>query len=148
MTEQPAAIFGIDLGTTYSCIARMDDYGRPEAIPNLEGSRITPSVVFFDSGDQVIVGQVAKNNAHLFPDQIVEIVKRQMGKSDWTFFYNGRDYTPEELSSYILRKVVGDADVAGRAAVITEVEGTAYRSAASTFTLDPNDPLGEGFLLR
>ena len=45
-------------------------------------------------------------------------------------------------------KVVGDADVAGRAAVITEVEGTAYRSAASTFTLDPNDPLGEGFLLR
>ena len=110
MTEQPAAIFGIDLGTTYSCIARMDDYGRPEAIPNLEGSRITPSVVFFDSGDQVIVGQVAKNNAHLFPDQIVEIVKRQMGKSDWTFFYNGRDYTPEELSSYILRKVVGDAE--------------------------------------
>jgi molecular chaperone DnaK (HSP70) len=111
MSEQSTTIFGIDLGTTYSCIAHMDEYGRPVAIANAEGHRITPSVVFFD-GENRIVGDEAKNNAQLHPDQVVEMVKRQMGHSDWAFFYNGVEYGPEEISSFILRKVVGDVEQA------------------------------------
>ena len=110
MTEQTTTIYGIDLGTTYSCIARMNDYGQPEAITNAEGSRITPSVVLFDSEEQIIVGQEAKNNAVNYPDRVVEMVKRQMGHSEWTYDYNGKQYTAEELSSFILKKVVSDAE--------------------------------------
>jgi molecular chaperone DnaK (HSP70) len=109
MAEQPTTVYGIDLGTTYSCIAHMNESGRPVAITNAEGDRITPSVVFFD-GENRVVGKEAKNNAVLYHDRIVEMVKRQMGHSDWVFFYNGTEYTPEEISSYILRKVVGDAE--------------------------------------
>ena len=71
----PNVIFGIDLGTTYSCITYVDEYGRPVAIPNAEGSRITPSVIFFD-GENRVVGSEAKNNSRLYPDQVVEMVKR------------------------------------------------------------------------
>lgn len=111
MTQQTTTVFGIDLGTTYSCIAHIDEYGRPATIPNAEGDRTTPSVIFFD-GESRIVGKEAKNNAVLYPDQVVELVKRQMGQSDWVFFYDGKEYTPEEISSYIIRKVVGDAETA------------------------------------
>lgn len=111
MTEQSSTVFGIDLGTTFSCIAHIDEYGRPAAIINAEGSRITPSIIFFD-GENRVVGNEAKNVARMYPDQVASLVKRQMGHSDWTFHYNGVDYTPEEISSFILRKVVGDAEQA------------------------------------
>jgi molecular chaperone DnaK len=109
MTEQSSTIFGIDLGTTFSCIAHIDEYGRPAAIINAEGSRITPSVVFFD-GNNRTVGAEAKNIAIMYPNQVVSLVKRQMG-SDWVFHYDfdGVDYTPEEISSYIIKKLVNDA---------------------------------------
>ena len=110
MAEQATTIFGIDLGTTYSCIAYVDDYGRPSTIPNSEGERTTPSVVFFD-GDNRIVGKEAKGAATLNPDQIVEMIKRQMGQPDWIYFYEGEEYKPEEISSYILRKLVSDAEM-------------------------------------
>ncbi len=102
-------VFGIDLGTTYSCIAYVDEYGKPVVIPNVEGDRTTPSVVQFE-GSNRIVGKEAKNNAVLYPNQVVEMVKRHMGTSDWVFTYEGVDYRPEEISSYILRKLVGDAE--------------------------------------
>lgn len=111
MLEQVSPIFGIDLGTTYSCIAYVDEYGKPITVVNAEGARTTPSVVFFDEENRV-VGQEAKNNAVLFPDQVVEMVKRQLGQPHWLFFYEGTEYTAEEISSYILRKVVGDAEMA------------------------------------
>ena len=56
MSETEIHVFGIDLGTTYSCIARVDPTGRPEVIYNFEGDAITPSVVFFD-GDKRVVGE-------------------------------------------------------------------------------------------
>lgn len=111
MSEQASAIFGIDLGTTYSCIAYVDEYGRPTTIANAEGARTTPSVIFFDEENR-IVGQEAKNNAVIFPNEVVEMVKRQMGQPHWVFFYEGTEYSAEEISSYILRKVVGDAETA------------------------------------
>lgn len=109
MPEHMSTVFGIDLGTTYSCIAHIDEYGRPVTIANFEGDRTTPSVVYFE-GQNRVVGKEAKNNAVLYPDQVVEMVKRQMGKRDWRFFCDGAEYSAEEISSYILRKLVNDAE--------------------------------------
>jgi molecular chaperone DnaK len=109
MTQRASTVYGIDLGTTYSCIARIDEYGRPEVIKNQEGDHITPSVVFFD-GDQRVVGKEAKHVAKMLPDRVVEMVKRRMGDADWRFRYEGEDYRAEEISAFILRKVAGDAE--------------------------------------
>lgn len=108
MSEQASTVFGIDLGTTYSCIAYVDEYGKPTVVPNAEGDRTTPSVIFFD-GKNRVVGKEAKNVAVLHHDAVVDMVKRQMGKRDWIFAYEGTEYSAEEISSYILRKLVGDA---------------------------------------
>ena len=111
MSEQATKAYGIDLGTTFSCIAHIDEYGRPAIIPNAEGQYTTPSVVFLD-GPNRVMGMEAKNNAILYADQVVSQVKRHMGEPDWRFFYDGKDYTAEEISSYILRKVVSDGEMA------------------------------------
>ena len=70
---------GIDLGTTFSAVAHIDAYGKPQIIPNAESERITPSVILFD-GSNVIVGTTAKNNAVAEPEKIVDFIKREMGK--------------------------------------------------------------------
>lgn len=107
--QQPTPIFGIDLGTTYSAIAYIDQYNRPAVIPNAAGDRTTPSVVQF-AGSERIVGKEAKNNVALYPDSTVQMIKRYMGSSSYTFIYDGVTYTPEEISSYILRKLAQDAE--------------------------------------
>lgn len=112
MAEMTTKIYGIDLGTTYSCIAYVDEFGKPVTIANIEGERTTPSVVFFDGGNRV-VGNEAKNNAVLYPEQVVALVKRHMGEPAWIFVYDGIEYHAEEISSYILRKLVEDAEQAG-----------------------------------
>jgi len=101
-------VFGIDLGTTYSCIARVDDTARAEVIKNNDGDNITPSVVEFD-GDNVIVGADAKSEAVLNPENTIMLVKTLMGKTDFAINYNGEDKTPEEISAFILRKLTQDA---------------------------------------
>nr|BBH86991.1 molecular chaperone DnaK [Thermosporothrix sp. COM3] len=101
-------VFGIDLGTTYSCIAYVDEYGKAVVIPNREGDPTTPSVVQF-AGSERIVGKEAKNSAVLAPGEVVEMVKRQMGDPHWRFIHEGIEYSPEEISSYILRKLTDDA---------------------------------------
>ena len=103
-------VFGIDLGTTYSCIARIriDGTTKAEVIRNNEGDYMTPSVVLFE-GDSVIVGNAAKTEATLNSDTTVMLVKTLMGKSNFAIRYNGEDRTPEEISSYILRKLAKDA---------------------------------------
>lgn len=109
METQDTIVFGIDLGTTYSCIAYVDEYGKAVVIPNADNDHTTPSVVQFE-GKNRVVGKEAKNSAVLNPDSVVEMVKRQMGSTDWRFHYEGDDYRPEEISSYILRKVADDAE--------------------------------------
>lgn len=103
-------VYGIDLGTTYSCIAYVDGTGRPTMVPNKEGDPTTPSVVWFESESNIVVGKTAKENADLYPDHVVSMVKRSMGAADWKskpMF--GKSYTPQEVSAFILRKVVEDA---------------------------------------
>lgn len=110
MSKQTKRIFGIDLGTTYSSIACVDEYGKTVVIPNAENQRVTPSVVFFD-GDNVVVGDVAKESAKLYPHDVVSFVKRSMGEADFIFEHNGKRYRAEELSSFIIRKIVQDAEM-------------------------------------
>lgn len=109
MGTQMKKIFGIDLGTTYSSIAYVDDFGKPVVVPNAENERVTPSVVFFD-GDSVIVGGVAKESAKLYPNDVVSFIKRSMGEPNFIFDYGGKSYRPEEISAYILKKVAQDAE--------------------------------------
>ena len=104
-------VVGIDLGTTFSVIAHINEHGQPEIIPNLESERITPSVVMFED-NLVTVGKIAKQNARAVPEQIVEFVKREMGKSKAEFFraFDGKVYSPEELSALILTKLKQNAE--------------------------------------
>src|SRR5579871_1813269 len=106
----PRKAVGIDLGTTFSVIAHIDAYGKPQIIPNSENERITPSVILFDS-ESVVVGTVARNNAIAEPEKIVDFVKREMGRSKDQFYreFDGRKYAAEELSAVILKKLKEDA---------------------------------------
>ncbi|MDR1485742.1 MAG: Hsp70 family protein [Planctomycetaceae bacterium] len=103
-------VIGIDLGTTYCCVAYINEYGIPEVIPNAEGGRTTPSVVWFDD-KRVVVGQDAKEMANVHPDYVCSFIKRNMGNDNFTFDVDGVAYTPEHVSSLILRKLVKDASV-------------------------------------
>jgi molecular chaperone DnaK len=110
MKQQRKAV-GIDLGTTFSAVAHIDAYGKPQIIPNAESERITPSVILFD-GDTVVVGTVAKHSAVAEPEKIVDFVKREMGKPKEQFSreFDGKVYSAEELSALILKKLKRDAE--------------------------------------
>ena len=104
--------FGIDLGTTYSCIAYVDSSGRPTVIKNpLTNEDTTPSVVWFESADNVVVGRDAKNAAKLFSGQVVSLIKRNMGEQ-LELTYHGRNYTPESISALILKDLAKSAEQA------------------------------------
>ena len=102
-------LIGIDLGTTNSAIALVNEFGKAEIIPNKEGERITPSVVLFDE-DQTIVGSIAKQSSIAEPEKTISSIKAHIGSTDFHFTNNGVDYTPEDISAMILRKLIGDAE--------------------------------------
>ena len=99
---------GIDLGTTNSCVAVMEN-GEPVVIANAEGARTTPSVVGFQKDGERLVGQVAKRQAVSNPDRTVSSIKRHMG-SDYKVNIDGKNYTPQEISAMILSKLKKDAE--------------------------------------
>jgi molecular chaperone DnaK len=101
---------GIDLGTTFSAIAVVNKFGEPEVLNNVEGDRITPSVILFEGADP-IVGSYAQQAAVVYPEQVVEFVKRHMGDPSYRFTHAGRSFTAEELSSFILQKLKHDAEL-------------------------------------
>jgi molecular chaperone DnaK (HSP70) len=113
-------VYGIDLGTTYSAIAYVDEHGKAVIVPNQESERITPSVVLFD-GDNIIVGNTAKESAKVEPHRVVSRVKQHMGDPNFVFQYEGQSYSPEDISSFILRKVAGDAEIALAGEKVTDV---------------------------
>jgi len=106
-------IAGIDLGTTFSALAILNKIGRPEVVPNSEGERLTPSVVYFDDDQDatVRVGIEALNCRQLNPDRAVRWIKRHMGDSQWRKTIGNRVWTPEEISSLILKKLKQDAEM-------------------------------------
>lgn len=106
-----SAIVGIDLGTTYSCLAVLNSVGRPEIVPNADGERITPSVIFFpeDTPDKSLVGIEAVNSRQLSADRVVSKIKRHMGDPEFNVTIAGTgEMNPIELSSLILKKLKND----------------------------------------
>lgn len=100
---------GIDLGTTFSVVARMWQ-GEPEVIINREGDRLTPSVVLIQGDGSVIVGSAAKEQAVIQSDSVVTAVKNYMGTKKEFCLADGKQYLPEVISSFILRRLIQDAE--------------------------------------
>lgn len=103
-------VFGIDLGTTYSCISYIDEYGKPVVLKNSDGDHTTPSVVMVESEDNIIVGTEAKRSIEVEPDRTVQFIKRKMGKENDAVTLNGTTYHAPEITSMILKKIVNDAN--------------------------------------
>lgn len=125
MSPKKTTVVGIDLGTTFSAIAHInEDTGKAEIIPSPEQDRITPSVILIEKVNDIIVGEIAKQNAVAEPNKVVEFVKRQMGKpkedkkdeqgnilaKGWCFEHEGKKYSAQEISAFILKKLKNDAE--------------------------------------
>lgn len=125
MAPQKPIVVGIDLGTSFSAIAYInEETNKAEVIPGPEQNRITPSVVLFDDNNTVIVGEIAKQNAIAEPGKVVEFVKRRMGKpkedkkdgngnvitQGWYFHHGDKAYSAQEISAFILKKLKNDAE--------------------------------------
>lgn len=102
---------GIDLGTTYSAVARINPQtGRAEVIPNVEGGAVTPSVVGIAPDGRILFGTEAKEQQELGDTNTAAFFKRYMGQSDYTVRMAGRDYTPIDLSGMLLQGLVHQAE--------------------------------------
>jgi molecular chaperone DnaK len=103
-----SAVIGIDLGTTNSCVATIEG-GKAVVIPNSEGSRTTPSVVAFTKDGERLVGVTAKRQAVTNSERTIISVKREMG-TDWTKDIDEDNYSPQEISAFVLQKLKADAE--------------------------------------
>jgi molecular chaperone DnaK len=102
-----AKAVGIDLGTTNSVVAVLEG-GEPSVVANAEGNRTTPSIVAF-KGDETLVGELAKRQAITNPDNTIRSIKRHIG-TNWKETFEGKEYTPQEISARILQKLKTDAE--------------------------------------
>jgi molecular chaperone DnaK (HSP70) len=135
-------VFGIDLGTTYSCIAYVDSFSQPVIVSNMDGNPTTPSVVLFNEDGTYAVGESAKREFGARSDRVVSLVKRHMGKPkpsqvdadapSWSFTTpEGREFSAPEVSSKILQALVEDArNVTGEAVEDVVITVPAYFGAA------------------
>ncbi|MCW2783931.1 MAG: molecular chaperone DnaK [Marmoricola sp.] len=103
-----ARAVGIDLGTTNSVVSVLEG-GEPTVIANAEGARTTPSVVAFAKSGEVLVGEVAKRQAVTNVDRTIRSVKRHMG-TDWKVKIDDKDFTPQQISAFVLQKLKRDAE--------------------------------------
>ncbi len=102
---------GIDLGTTFSAVAHIDDHGRAVVLPNADGERITPSVVYLGS-DPPLVGMAAKEMQRDGAADVASFFKRSMGDAQFALSFNGRTYTAIDLSVLVLARLKADAEAA------------------------------------
>src|ERR1043165_2101175 len=103
-----ARAVGIDLGTTNSVVAVLEG-GEPTVIANAEGGRTTPSVVAFAKSGEPLVGEVAKRQGVTNVERTIRSVKRHMG-TDWTVKIDDKDFTPQQISAFVLQKLKRDAE--------------------------------------
>ncbi len=121
MSQNGRHIVGIDLGTTNSVVATVDDDGTVVVLPNASGGEITPSVVYFEPDGTVVVGDEAVQATAVDPENGVQLIKRVMG-TEFPLVMRGQQHTPESVSALILRQLVTAAtgdDAAKVSAVIT-----------------------------
>jgi molecular chaperone DnaK len=111
MASGTGKLVGIDLGTTFSAIASLDDHGQPVTLPNRDGEMLTPSAVLLMDDNSAVVGQAALDVALEQPDRVASLIKRRMGYSGYGRPVAGRDFRPETLSAILLRKLVQDAEL-------------------------------------
>lgn len=131
------AVVGIDLGTTYSEVAVLDEMKKPVVVPNAEANNTTPSVIFFEDEKNIVVGEHAKNSSEAYPERVVQFVKNHMGFAGeghtWKFF--GETYGPEKISAIILRKLKKDAEaslgksITGAVITVPAIFGEPQRNA-------------------
>ena len=103
-------LVGIDLGTTFSAISYIDEFDKPQIIANQEGKATTPSVVNFYDGATFVVGDEAVNRLLAYPDNTISFIKRRIGEDNFKVSLHGKDYTPQEISALILKKLKRDAE--------------------------------------
>ncbi|MFN4259413.1 MAG: Hsp70 family protein [Gemmataceae bacterium] len=112
MADSAGKVVGIDLGTTYSAIASLDERGHAATLPNRDGEMITPSAIFLDLElGTAVVGQAALDVSLEYPDRVATLVKRRMGQASYGRPVAGREFRPEVLAAIILRKLVQDAEL-------------------------------------
>lgn len=114
--DSTRAVYGIDLGTTYSCIAQVDKFDQAIVLRNFEGDATTPSAVYFEDQEHVVVGKEAKGMLATEPSKTVVFVKREIGVDssfDKTSNTLPHHYDPAEISAFILKKLVKDANDLG-----------------------------------
>jgi molecular chaperone DnaK len=108
MSDRPIPAVGIDLGTTFSVIAQLDESGHPVTLVNAEGDRNTPSMVLFD-GEDVVAGKEALKAFTSEADRVAECFKRDMGNRVYHKTIQGKQYPPEVIGAFILNKLRNDA---------------------------------------
>ncbi|MBF6354631.1 Hsp70 family protein [Nocardia higoensis] len=106
-------VYGIDLGTTNSAIARIDADGRPDVLIGMNGEPTVPSVVLFASAFDHLVGEGARRQARLDPEHVCALVKRRMGDADWRFTAHGQMWSAPAVSALILKSLAADAEFSG-----------------------------------
>ncbi len=121
--------YGIDLGTTYSCIAKLDQNGNPEVIQNyVDGTYTLASAVFFEEdSDNTLYGESAKEYMETSPERLVQFAKREIGKPNgkvWNI--DGKEYTPIEISALILKKLKQMAEEQGESVTDVIITCPAY----------------------
>ncbi|MDR1640971.1 MAG: Hsp70 family protein, partial [Clostridiales bacterium] len=109
------AVYGIDLGTTYSVIATLGANNLPEVIENYaDGGYTLASAVYFAKDGDTVVGKVAKNQAEIEPERVIQYVKQEIGKKDPRIYtFNGIDYDPIRISALILKRIKEYAEEQG-----------------------------------
>jgi len=110
-SEKSTTVWGIDLGSTYSCISRVDEAGYPVVVNNRDGDPVTPSVVMFLGPQDIQVGKEAKRQMQLEPENVCELVKRHMGDAEWRFSAHDGEWSPPEVSAHILKALSEDAEL-------------------------------------
>ena len=110
MADVAGKMVGIDLGTTFSAIATLDNSANPVTLPNRDGEMLTPSAVLLD-GDSIVIGQAALDVSLEHPDRVATLIKRRMGYASYGRLIDGREFRPETLSAILLRKLVQDAEL-------------------------------------
>jgi len=108
MSAPKTLAVGIDLGTTYSVVAYLDDKGRTQVVRNTEGDLLTPSAVLFEN-TEVVVGKEAKKAAAVRSESVAQFVKRDMGKKSFSHPIHGEELHPEVIQACILKKLKDDA---------------------------------------
>jgi molecular chaperone DnaK len=108
--SEQQGIYGIDLGTTYSVVAYIDETGRPAVVRNTDGDDTTPSVVYFENADNTVVGKTAKEAAGFRPDDVVSLIKREMGNKDYSRTFYGQELSPSGISGIILAALAKSAE--------------------------------------